>query len=46
MKRFEHLSDDKLKTKLIEYNEIIERLQKPIDEYDYFYKKYEETKNR
>ena len=38
------MSDDKLKTKLIEYNEIIERLQKPIDEYDYFYKKYEETK--
>ena len=39
MKRFKFLSDDKLRTGLIEYNEIIERLQKPIDEYDYFYKK-------
>lgn len=45
MKRFKFLSDDKLRTGLIEYNEIIERYQKPIDEYDYFYKKYEQTRS-
>ena len=44
MKRYKFLSDDKLRTRLIEYNEILERLQKPIDEYDYFYKKYEQTR--
>ena len=44
MKRFEHLNDEELKTKLKALNEIIKGYQKPIDEYDYFYKKYEQTR--
>ena len=44
MKRFEHLSDDKLNFELKGLNEIIEGYQKPIDDYDYFYKKYEQIK--
>jgi hypothetical protein len=44
MKRFKFLSDDKLNIELKRLNEIIEGYQKPIDKYDYFYKKYEQTR--